>query len=95
MIQDGATGWRAPNAQPDGLAEALIRALETPPETLREMGSRAAADIRDMCSNKDIVQRHLAFREEVISHGSKYSVKLPPNLPWAGSPLRERLSTFE
>jgi hypothetical protein len=89
MIKDGVTGWLAPNAQPDGLGEALTRALETPPETLSEMGSRAAADIRDFCSNKDIVQKHLAFREEVISHGSKYSVRLPPNLPWARRPLKE------
>ena len=93
MIKDGVTGWRAPNAQPDGLAEALIRALETPADTVREMGSRAATDIREMCSNKDIVQKHLAFREEVISHGSKHSGKLPPNLPWAGKPFRDRVST--
>ncbi|HVG03128.1 MAG TPA: glycosyltransferase, partial [Nitrospira sp.] len=92
MIKDGATGWLASNGQSGGLAEALIRALETPPEIISEMGSRAATDIREMCSNKDIVQQHLAFREEVVSHGSIYSVNLPPNLPWAGRPLKERLS---
>jgi hypothetical protein len=92
MIKDGATGWLAPNAQPHGLAEALIRALETPPESVSAMGSRAAADIREMCSNKDILQQHLAFREQIVSHGSKYSQMLPSNLPWARKPLKERRS---
>jgi len=90
MIEDGRTGWLAPRADSDGLAEALRRALETPPVKVAEMGCEASLDIRRMCNNKKIVESHLNFRSRVVHQGPRRSLHLPANLPWVKQPLSHR-----
>ncbi|MBI2998699.1 MAG: glycosyltransferase [Deltaproteobacteria bacterium] len=89
MIRDGQTGWLARKAGSEGLAEALRRALETPPIKIADMGRNASSDIRQMCKNEKIVARHLDFRSRIVKRGSKRSLHLPLNLPWAGSRLSQ------
>lgn len=89
MLEDNKTGWLSANARSDGLAEALTRALETPPQRLAEMGHQASLDIRRMCDNKKIVEAHLAFRRRIAIEGAKRSFRIPPNLPWARRPLSD------
>jgi glycosyltransferase involved in cell wall biosynthesis len=83
MIEDGHTGWLASKAGSTGLAEALRRALETPPGQIAAMGCAASAMIRQLCDNKKIVEHHLRFRSHVVHQGAKGSLHLPGNLPWA------------
>ncbi len=89
MLEDNQTGWLSSNPRSDGLAEALMRALETPPQRLAEMGRQAALEIHRMCNNKEVVEMHLAFRSQIAIQGVKRSFRLPPNLPWAGRPLSD------
>ena len=89
MLEDDKTGWLSANIHSDSLAEALTRALETPPQRLAEMGRQAAMDIRAMCDNAKIVEEHLAFRRRVATEGAKGSLRLPANLPWARRPLSD------
>ncbi|GAN33099.1 MAG: glycosyltransferase [Candidatus Brocadia sp. AMX2] len=90
MIEDGKTGWLAKKTENNGLAEALERALETPPKKIAEMGSNASASIRQMCDNKKILERHLDFRSQIVNQGPKQSLNLPVNLSWSTRPLYER-----
>ena len=87
MIRDGQTGWIAPDAKSSGLELALRRALETPPSRIAEMGNQAAMDIRKMCDNNSILERHLDFRNRVVQKGSRRSLHLPANLPRLGRPI--------
>lgn len=86
MLADNYSGWlAADDARPlaTRLAEALRRALNTPPEQLCEMGDRASRSIRQFCDNESIVARHLAFRRQCAQGGSTRSVSPPQNLPWS------------
>jgi hypothetical protein len=69
MIADGQTGWLAERADSVALAKALVRALETPPTRIAEMGRAAAKSIRELCDNQKIVQHHLDFRRRVVKQG--------------------------
>jgi len=89
MIRDGQTGWLASDQRSEGLAEALKRALETPSAKIEEMGFSASSDIRRLCDNNKIVERHLDFRRQVANQGVNRSSHLPANLPWAKRPLSE------
>ncbi|MEP9410703.1 MAG: glycosyltransferase [Candidatus Brocadia sp.] len=89
MIVDGKTGWLAGNSGSMGLAEALQRALETPPAILAEMGRNASSDIKHICDNKKIVESHLDFRRRIVNQGAKRSLRLPVNLPRAKSSLSD------
>jgi glycogen synthase len=83
MVEDGHTGWIAPTATPAGLAEALQRALATPPETLAMMGHAASESVRAMCNDSHIVARHLEVRSRIVSGGAERSLHLAPSLPWS------------
>jgi hypothetical protein len=89
MIEDGRTGWLASKACSRELEEALGRALETPATRVAEMGRDAASEIRRLCDNKSVVAKHLELRSSLVSRGSKRSLSLPVNLPWAKRPLRD------
>lgn len=89
MIEDGRTGWLATTPRSEGLAEALKRALETPATRIAEMGRDAASDIRLICDNRRIVERHLDFRSKIIQRGAKRSLHLPVNLPWIKRPFSD------
>jgi glycosyltransferase involved in cell wall biosynthesis len=92
MIEDGRTGWIAQNASSDGLAQALKRALETPPLKIAEMGRCASSDIRQICDNKKIVESHADFRSQVVNKGARRSLRLPVNLPWTKKSLSNGLT---
>jgi GT2 family glycosyltransferase len=83
MIEDGRTGWLSARPCSEGLRVALARALETPAERIAEMGRDAASDIRQLCDNKRIVEKHLDLRDEIVCRGTTRSIRLPVNLPWA------------
>ena len=87
MITDDRSGWLADNQDSHSLAGALRRALGTAPEQLAQMGTAASSDIRVLCDNKTILERHLAFRDEVCRTGVRRSHLLPVNLPWVNQPL--------
>jgi glycosyltransferase involved in cell wall biosynthesis len=89
MIEDGRTGWLATGPGSEGLREALRRALETPATRVREMGRDAASDIRRICNNDSVVERHLAFRSAIARQEAKRSTKLPVNLPRAKRPFSD------
>jgi glycogen synthase len=90
MIEDGKTGWLASEAESACLAEALKRVLETSPMKIAEMGNNASLSIRQMCDNKKTLEKHLDFRSQIVNQGSKHSLHLPVNLPWAKKPLSEK-----
>ncbi|HSO74491.1 MAG TPA: glycosyltransferase family 4 protein, partial [Blastocatellia bacterium] len=87
MIEDGRTGWLATNPRSEGLAEALKRALETPATRVAEMGRHAASDIRFICDNSRIVEKHIEFRSNISQQGAKRSLHLPVSLPWIKRPF--------
>ena len=89
MIEDGQSGWLAANATRESLAEALRRALDTPPTKIAEMGRRASVDIHRLCNNQAIVDNHLEFRSQLVDQGAERSLHLPVNLPWANRPLSD------
>jgi glycogen(starch) synthase len=88
MIEDNCTGWLAKESGSEGLAEALERALQTPPDQLSVMGRAASASIRQLCDNQKIVEEHIAFRQEIVKRGAKQSLSLPANLPWIENSLQ-------
>ena len=87
MIEDGYTGWLAREAGSEGLAEALKRALDTSPPKIAAMGRQAAAAIRRLCDNTQIVEHHLYYRSQLVHQGTKHSGHIPVNASWAGRPL--------
>ena len=89
MITDGRTGWLADKPDRHGLARALERAIETPAIQLAQMGTWASSDIHGLCDNKTILERQLAFRNEVSKGGVRRSHVLPASLPWARKPLSD------
>lgn len=89
MIKDGQTGWLASSSGAQGLADALERALGTPSTKTAEMGWCAASEIHKICDNNKIVENQIKFRSEIVKQGSKKSLHLPVNLPWAKRPLSD------
>jgi len=87
MIEDGRTGWLAQNPGSAGLAEALRRALATPPQMLAEMGSEASQAIRRLCDNQQVLASHLEFRSRAAAQPVQRSIHLPANLPDARQPF--------
>jgi glycogen(starch) synthase len=69
LIEDGRSGWLAPETgvagMVDGLAEALRRCLAASTEERASMGRSAAETVRQICDNERTVQQHIAFRLEV------------------------------
>ena len=86
MIQDGRTGWLAPEATIAGLGEALQRALETPWTRISEMGQEAAREIRRLCDNRRILEAHMAFRKDLLNRGTRISPPAFANLLLAELP---------
>jgi glycosyltransferase involved in cell wall biosynthesis len=93
MIEDGVSGWLTSSSGVEALEAGLRRALGTSPTRLAEMGVEAARRIREVCDNERTTDRHVGFRESVFERGAGRSLKIPVNLPWAGSPLGEPRSS--
>jgi glycogen synthase len=73
LIEDGRSGWLAPETgvagMIDGLATALRRCLAASPEERESMGRVAGEAVRRICDNDRTVQEHIAFRGEVARIG--------------------------
>jgi hypothetical protein len=69
LIGDGDSGWVARDGSPDGLAEALTRALAAGAIERAAMGARAAEAVRRMCANDVVVSQHLEHRSKVVGAG--------------------------
>ena len=78
LVEDGASGWLTPSPEAAALADALERALDTPPAQLAQMGALASATVRERCAPSRIVQAQLALRERVVMAGADASTRLPP-----------------
>ena len=78
MIEDGRTGWLAPDpavtGMVDGLADALRRCLATPPEQRARMGEMASEAVERICDNRRIVDEQIAFRTAVQDQGARRSI---------------------
>ncbi|MEO8622311.1 MAG: glycosyltransferase family 4 protein [bacterium] len=77
LVRDGVSGWIARDSTSAGLADALRRLLETPPQRRAEMGAQAAADVRLECSNQKVLADHLTLRAMVMTRGVVRSNRLP------------------
>jgi glycosyltransferase involved in cell wall biosynthesis len=80
LVEDGRTGWLAPDTgiagMVDGLADALRRCLAASPEQRAAMGRAAAEAVRRTCDNERTVAEHIAFRAEVGRLGAQRSLAL-------------------
>jgi len=78
LVEDGHTGWLAPDTgvagMVDGLADALRRCLAASPEQRAAMGRAAAEAVRRTCDNERTVAEHLAFRAEIAGRGAQRSL---------------------
>ena len=90
MIVDGESGWLVDRPDPDALAAALERALDSPPAQLEAMGTRAAEAIGRLCADEAVTRAHREFREQVVHQAPRRSIRIPagrvehPDLSEAG-----------
>lgn len=87
MVEDGRTGWIADRVQPDALAAALRRALDTPAAERAAMGAAAARAIRELCDNTRTIDEQLAFRARLVKAGPVRSLRVPArgsSVDWEG-----------
>ena len=66
LIEDGRSGWIAPDATPAGIAAALRRALATTPADRERMGCAAADAVSRLCGNAHIVAQHRTLKGRVV-----------------------------
>jgi glycosyltransferase involved in cell wall biosynthesis len=85
MVEDERSGWIAASPAAADLADALRRALATPPDRRHAMGVEATARIRRVCDNDAIVQRHREVRADAAARGAGRSGSLPAALAWRAS----------
>jgi len=79
LIVDGESGWVAEDGSPARLAEALTRALASPPSERAAYGVRAAESVRRLCANRVVVASHLEHRSKVVGAGRIRSDTVPGN----------------
>ena len=94
MIEDNRTGWLANQIGSKGLADALERALQTPPSQIRVMGHAASVSIRQICDNQRIVEENHSFRKKIVMRAAKQSLSLPVNLRWVENSLHTARRAF-
>jgi glycosyltransferase involved in cell wall biosynthesis len=80
LVEDGQTGWLAPDTGVagivDGLVDALRRCLAASPAELASMGRAAAEAVQRVCNNQRTVDAQLGFRAEVARSGAHQSLAL-------------------
>jgi glycogen synthase len=88
LLEDGRTGWLAPDTgvagMTDGLEEALGRCLAAPAEERALMGRAASETIARICDNDAIVGAHLDYRLTVAERGARTSSTAPLQPAQAG-----------
>lgn len=87
MIEDGYSGWLARTPGMKGLAEALQRALETPPKWAARMGMNASVGISRLCDERHILEQQMDLREQVVREGVRPVSHFPLRLPLLEKPV--------
>jgi hypothetical protein len=77
MIRDGQTGWLADHPSGEHLVQTLRRALETSPDVMAEMGSRASEEIEQICSSSLVLEKQIEFRNRIALHPATRSFHSP------------------
>ena len=81
LIEDGTTGWLAPDGGIADLSQALEvalrRCLASSPEDLQTMGSAAAAAVHLACDDERTTRTHLELRQRLLTQGATRSRSLP------------------
>jgi glycosyltransferase involved in cell wall biosynthesis len=65
QILDGETGFLVPPADPEALAQAIMRLLEAPAATRLRMGEKAAARVRETFTTERMVRETTALYKEL------------------------------
>jgi glycogen(starch) synthase len=66
IVEDGVSGWIASEAGSAGLAAALRRAVSTSATERAKLGGAAAAIVRRICDNDEIVRSHIDLKRKLI-----------------------------
>ena len=69
QILDGETGFLVPPADPEALAEAILKILELPASTRRKMGERAAERARENFTTGRMVRETVELYRQLV-HGA-------------------------
>ena len=67
QIQDGETGLLVPPANPEAIADAIMRLLEASPAERRSMGERARARVSETFTTARMVRETAALYRELLS----------------------------
>jgi glycosyltransferase involved in cell wall biosynthesis len=97
LLEDGRTGWLAPDTgvagMVNGLADALRRCLATSPAELASMGRAAAEAVGELCNNERTVNEQIAFRADVARSGAYRSIALANRPRTRSGPGQEPAAT--
>ncbi|HKQ54182.1 MAG TPA: glycosyltransferase family 4 protein, partial [Pyrinomonadaceae bacterium] len=66
QILDGETGLLVPPADPEALAQAILRLLEAPTATRRQMGESAARRVREAFTTERMVKETVELYRELL-----------------------------
>jgi glycosyltransferase involved in cell wall biosynthesis len=80
LVDDGVSGWLSASSEAADLHVALMRALDTSPPRLKEMGRNALEAVRTRCDPDRVVEAHLDFKRALVANGAERSLNLPPVL---------------
>ncbi len=98
LIEDGRSGWLAPDTgisgMVDGLAEALRRCRAASPDERASMGRAAAQTVREICNNERTVKQHIDVRTEIARLGAHRSLALGRTSPVRGDHGHELTEGF-
>src|SRR5262249_24671353 len=92
LVEDGVSGWVAPDATPRGLAGALARALETPGPDRARMGAAAEERVRRLCGNEAVVRQHVEVKTRLVEGmpAAPAAVRLKPDTTTITPPTTAR-----
>ena len=71
QIEDGETGLLVPPANPEAIADAIMRLLEASPAERRAMGERARARVRETFTTARMVRETAALYRELLGVGEE------------------------
>jgi glycogen synthase len=75
LIEDGKSGWLAPDPTAAGLSVALRRLMATPGEQRARMGKEAASAVQRICG-APVLARHLELRRRLASHSTRHTPRI-------------------
>jgi glycosyltransferase involved in cell wall biosynthesis len=77
LIEDGWSGWLAPDETAAGLLVALRRMLATSADERARMGKQASAAVQRICGSRSVVARQLELRRRATAEGATRSARIP------------------